>query len=164
MPERQLLNSLEEAGLILDKSGQIHHCNPRLREVLQYDPTGKEIRKVFPEIREDWIRSALESPEAAAFVFQSASLNRKCLATILPSEDHFLFLLWPAEKQQEPFPDDVSLLGLLPFGVVLIDDAARVYRSNAAARRLLGVQDSLWNLNDAWKGARDSANRRRSIE
>ena len=166
---KQLLNSLEEAAVMLDRSGKVLHSNPIFRELAGLQkPESAAMTDIFPEIPESWLADSLQAGDVAAFVFQSSRLQSECLVSLIPADGHAILMLWtqPTVSGNAVGLNSLSQLPyILPFGLVLIDQHGRIEKANAAARKLLSIpQEKSGDLNQIWSNSRDRANRRRSID
>lgn len=154
---RQILNSLEEAGALLDRDGRILHANATLKSLVP-DCEHGHLLELFPEIQEDWLSSSLENHEVSAFVFESSVLGT-CLVTLLPSDELITLMLW--EKSQR-LPSLDQMHNLVPYGLVLVSSEGEILKANQAARTLLDANSS--NINRIWDLLRDRSGRKRPRE
>lgn len=160
---RQLINSLEEASVLLDRSGVVLHSNAQFKALLGEDkPEQKAMLDLIPDLPRQWLETSLEADEVSAFIFDSSVTNSALLVSILPSEEYMIMMLW--EKEQE-LPTMVQLQNLVPFGILLLDSRGEILKSNPSGGRLLGLLSTKnVNLNSIWVMSRDRANRRRPEE
>ncbi|MCB1169694.1 MAG: sensor domain-containing diguanylate cyclase [Leptospiraceae bacterium] len=159
---RRLLNSLEEAGALLDRKGRIQHSNSIFRDLFAEKPEGKGLKELLPEIDPNWLLPSLQSGEVSAFLFDSPGLGADCLATLLPGEEFTTLMLWPGNATRMPSLD--QLQNLVPFGLALISDDGSILQTNAACRRLLDLSGESENLNTIWNNSRDRSGRKRPLE
>ena len=160
---RQLLNSLEEAAVLLDRDGIVHHSNSMFRNLIgNKKPENKPLTELLPAMPEQWLRTSLEADEVSAFVFPSRVVGCPLLASVLPSDQYRILMIW---KKEEELPSMAQLQNLIPFGILLLDHKGNILRCNPAGRRLLDPTNSGYtNINKVWSQSRDRANRRRPQE
>ena len=75
---KQLLNSLEEAAVMLDRSGKVLHSNPIFRELAGLQkPESAAMTDIFPEIPESWLADSLQAGDVAAFKEKQREKNAR---------------------------------------------------------------------------------------
>ena len=160
---RQLLNSLEEAAVLLDRDGIVYHSNSMFRSLIgNQKPESRSLKELLPAIPEQWLHTSLESDEVSAFVFHSPVVGCSLLASVLPGDQYRILMIW---KKEEELPSMVQLQNLIPFGILLLDTNGNILKCNPAGRKLLDLSSSgFTNLNRVWSQSRDRANRRRPQE
>ena len=117
---RQLLNSLEEAAVLLDRDGIVHHSNSMFRNLIgNKKPENKPLTELLPAMPEQWLRTSLEADEVSAFVFPSRVVGCPLLASVLPSDQYRILMIWKKEEAQ--YSEVVLSKVLQPTSLMIVD-------------------------------------------